>query len=99
MIQFHSKAGADVLMLQAHADKVLQALGRAPAASGIFLPEQVAEALQAFERSASEAAAAEAQTETEADEDLPDLRRRAWPLLQLLRDAQAMQVPVVWSSN
>lgn len=95
-MHFRSKAGAEVLMLQAHAEAVLRALGREPAPQGIFLPEQVDAALAAFAL-AQQAPADEA--EAEGDEPGPDLGRRAWPLLELLRGARQMAVPVTWSSS
>lgn len=97
-LRFHSKAGADVLMLDADAGRVLQALGREPAAQGIFLPEQIEEALSRFaSRPEEPSVATGAETDDEEQEPLPDLSRRAWPLLELLRAAQARGVPVTWS--
>ena len=92
---FRSKAGADVLMLDAHADAVLQALGREAAAEGIFLPEQIPAALAAFARLAQPAAEAE----EEGAEPAPGLAQRAWPLLELLRAGHHAARPVTWSSS
>lgn len=93
---FRSKAGADVLMLQADADRVLRALGRDPAPQGIVLPEQVAAALAHFAALAA-APSPPADDAEEAADPAPDLPRRAWPVLELLRAAQARGVPVTWS--
>jgi hypothetical protein len=100
MIRFHSKAGADLLMLDAHAAAVLQALGRSPAGEGIFLPEQMAEALQHFQarQAAAEPEPLAADADEETGEPLPGLAQRAWPLLDLLRRAQQLGHPVSWSS-
>lgn len=101
---FRSKAGADVFMLQADAERLLQALGRDAAAQGIFLPEQVEAAEAQFARRLAELrAAAEMQDKPADPADLPpdaaaELARRAWPLLELLRAARARGVPVTWSS-
>lgn len=103
MLRFHSKAGADVLMLDAHAGPVLQALGRKPAPAGIFLPEQIAVALQQLDsaehRNEPERQQAEPVLEPEERETPePRLRQRAWPLRELLlRAAQAGQA-VVWET-
>lgn len=102
MIRFHSKAGADVLMLSAHAQAVLRALGKAPTDQGIFEPDQVEEALLCFERALQAAASAptpEPDDDAQDASDTPDLARRAWPLLALLRRAAAAQHAVIWSSN
>jgi hypothetical protein len=93
---FRSKAGADVLMLQADAERLLRALGREPAPQGIVLPEQVEEALANFAVRSEPPASPD--DDADAAEDLaPDLARRAWPLLELLRAARARGVPVTWS--
>lgn len=95
-MHFRSKAGAEVLMLQAHAEAVLRALGREPAPQGIFLPEQIDAALDAFAQAQQRPAEA---SEPEDEEPSPDLGRRAWPLLELLRRARQKTVPVTWSSS
>lgn len=103
MIRFHSKAGADVLMLDAHAAGVLQALGRSPADQGIFLPEQIAAALAQFQIQAAVAQDLPSESPDADDGEatelpLPTLAQRAWPLLDLLRRAQQQGYPVTWSS-
>ncbi len=95
---FRSKAGADVLMLNAHADAVLPLLGREAAPEGIFLNEQIASALEAFEAFQVPPASPEIEQE-EGVEDQPDLLRRAWPLLDLLRRALAQGHSVSWIPN
>lgn len=95
---FRSKAGADVLMLDAPADAVLQALGREPAADGIFLPEQIPAALAAFAAFlAPPPPTADAEPE-ECVDPPPGLSQRAWPLLELLRAAARRGHAVTWSS-
>lgn len=94
MIRFYSKAGADVLMLEAHAGRVLSALGRDLATQGIFLPDQIPAAIVSCER-ASEKPDLQPLAD-EGAEDLPDLARRAWPVLQLLRRALEADQPVLW---
>lgn len=99
MILFRSKAGADVLMLQVHADAVLAALGREPAAEGIFLPERIEAALSHFQAQDEIRPKTQADDEDEPEQSaIPNLAQRAWPVLDLLRRAQAMDVAVTWSS-
>ena len=95
---FRSKAGADVLMLSAHADAVLPLFGREAAREGIFLHEQIAEALSTFAAVQPLPPIAEAE-QAEPVEDNPDLMRRAWPLLDLLRRALANGHSVSWTST
>jgi Domain of unknown function (DUF1840) len=97
VIRFHSKAGADVLMLQPHADAVLRALGREPAPQGIFEAASIPEALAAFAARTPDLPPTD--DEAAATEDVPDLGRRAWPLLQLLRRARDASVVLTWSSS
>ncbi|WP_374438486.1 DUF1840 domain-containing protein [Inhella sp.] len=100
MLRFHSKAGADVLMLAAHADRVLRALGREPAPQGIFLPEQIAAALHSLDRAEQLPVPDAEPDEGEANEGLPDpqLRQRAWPLRELLQRAANKNFPVLWET-
>jgi hypothetical protein len=104
LYKFKSKAGADVIMLAAHGDQALKALGREPAAQGIFqagdLPALIArgEAAIAEEQQALDRAAQEAQAEGRKAPPKPEvmLRQRLWPLLELLRVAQSANADVVW---
>jgi Domain of unknown function (DUF1840) len=108
LYKFKSKAGADVIMTGPHGDALLKQAGREPAAQGIFTPEQMAQAIANIEAAiaADEAArrADDADTdpadasETQAPRpgDRVSLRARAWPLLELLRRAQAAGHPVTW---
>jgi hypothetical protein len=97
---FRSKAGADILMVGAQAHEVLQALGREPAAQGIFRGEQIDEALRHLTQAL--AAARESPPEV-ADADEPaaaalGLQTRAWPLRALLEAARARECDVTWTS-
>lgn len=104
LYKFKSKAGADVIMLAAHGDQALQALGRQPSASGIFQSADLAglisrgEAAIAEEQQAAERAEAEARAEGRKPPPRPEvgLRQRLWPLLELLRAAQAAGTDVAW---
>lgn len=100
MLRFHSKAGADVLMLGAHAEAVLRALGREPAPQGIFLPAQVAAALASLDQAEQQTtpAAEDADEDAPPQPPAPQLRQRAWPLRELLVRAAAEGHPVVWES-
>ncbi|WP_416760486.1 DUF1840 domain-containing protein [Roseateles sp. So40a] len=104
LYKFKSKAGADVIMLAAHGDQALQALGREPSSQGIFQAADLAaliargDAAIAQEQQAHERAVAEAQAEGRKPPPAPEvaLRQRLWPLLELLRAAQAANTDVVW---
>jgi hypothetical protein len=104
LYKFKSKAGADVIMLAAHGDQALQALGRSPSAQGIFqagdLPALIArgDAAIADEQSAHERAVKDAEAEGRKPPPQHEvmLRQRLWPLLELMRAAQAAGTDVAW---
>ena len=97
---FRSKAGADILMVGAQAHEVLQALGREPAAQGIFRGDQIDAALQHLAQAL--AAVAEPPPEDpdagEPAAPVPGLQARAWPVRALLEAARVRQCDVTWTS-
>jgi len=95
--KFKSKATGDLIMLGPHGDQVLRLMGREPAAQGIIEPAAMAAALAALQ-AAVEAEAAAAAAE-DSDPDQPRavaLRQRVWPMVDMLRRAQAAGAAVVW---
>ena len=96
--RFKSKASGDVIMLAPQGDRLLRLLGREPAARGIFEPAAMPGAIAALEAAIREVeAAGEAPEEgTPPDESPVSLRRRLWPVIDMLRRAHAADVPVVW---
>ncbi len=98
MLRFHSKAGADILMLQGDGEALLRALGRELAPQGIFEPGQISELLATF--ASMQQPQVEESEQGEDDTELaPRLAARAWPLLQMLRRAALEGHPVIWSST
>ncbi|MDR2092761.1 MAG: DUF1840 domain-containing protein [Azoarcus sp.] len=112
LITFKSRAGADVIMFGEAAGQLLAVLGKdAGDAQGIVTVEQLPEAISRLQ-SAIEAEHArqnaKTATEREAVEEAEreagrsgmaasvNLAQRGWPLLDLLRRAQTVGVPVVW---
>jgi hypothetical protein len=92
--KFKSPATGDLIMLGPQGDQLLRLLGREPAPSGIIEPAAMPAALAALQ-----AAIAAAEVPTEAAEDgAPPvaLRQRLWPMVEMLRRAQAADQPVVW---
>ncbi|HOL36531.1 MAG TPA: DUF1840 domain-containing protein [Rubrivivax sp.] len=99
--KFKSKASGDLVMLGPHGDRLLRLLGREPAAQGIIEPSAMPQAIAALE-----AAIAAAQRDGEPNGGaeaaaVPDeapvlLRQRLWPVIEMLRRAQAADAPIVW---
>lgn len=97
MYKFKSKASGDVILLQAHGDAFLRAIGREPAAKGIIEPGDIAGVLQALR--AALAATPDAGTAGAAnldEEDPVSARQRWFPMVRLLEAAAAARVAVVW---
>lgn len=97
--KFRSKATGDLIMLGPHGSQVLQLMGREPAAKGII---EVAAMPDAVARLQAAVAADEAARTGKRSDDDPtradevSLRRRVWPMVQMLERAAAAAVPVVW---
>ena len=96
MYKFKSKASGDLIMLGPQGDQLLQLIGREPAAKGIIEVAAIPATLAALE-----AALAAAQPPAK-DDDEPGVERnvslhqRMWPMVEMLRQAQAAAQPVVW---
>jgi len=109
LVTFSSKAGADILMLAPHAKPLLTLIGKADdkdlLVRGVVMPELLQEAISRLEN----AMAAEPKHDVDEDQDadLPKdartvpvgLRQRAFPLLDLLKRAKGMNVPVMWEAG
>ena len=108
LYKFKTRNAGDVIMTGPVGDRVLEAAGRDPSPKGIFEPAAMPAAIAALESAiAAEDAARKATGEPAADGAEPadegtsksgalSLRQRAWPLLEMLRRAQADGEPVVW---
>ena len=102
--KFKSKAAGDVIMLAPSGDALMRVLGREPAAKGIIEVADMARALDAIQAAiaADEAERAEAEREVQSrGATLPapqgvTPRQRMWPMVEMLRRAQAAGEPVVW---
>jgi hypothetical protein len=92
--KFKSKAAGDLIMLGPNGDQLLQLLGREPAAKGIIEVADMAAAIGALQQAVRDE---EAQR---AADDAPSrgvsLRQRIWPMVEMLKRAQAAGHPVVW---
>ena len=101
---FKSKAAANLIMLQANGKRLLEIIGKDPAAPGIVLPEQMPAALLALEGALAQEDAARREAERLAGEageptDEPaevSLRQRARPFMDMLQRCQKAGESVVW---
>lgn len=103
MIRFSSPAAADVLMLDEHAKRLLELIGKAPQRGAIAadeIPAALAALRDAIERERRAAPPADGDEDEDREhEDQPppvDLARRAWPLMEMLEKAQRKGAAVSW---
>jgi len=100
--KFKSKASGDVIMLGPQGDQLLRLLGREPAAQGIIEPGAMPAAISALqaavaaEESPATGALPAAEDENDNKTTPVGLRARLWPMVEMLRRAQAAGEPVVW---
>ena len=100
--QFRSKAGPDVIMLADLTQRIFDILGRSLEHRGILTVEQLPPLITALEtailkdleeRSKSNAAE---QENTEKPKLADRLGQRAYPFLELMKQAKAKDEPVMW---
>lgn len=111
LYKFKSRATADVIMLQANGDQILQIIGKDPAAKGIISPEQMPTAIAALREAIVRSQAAEAtraaqaaSTDKEPANELDDappadpvsLHQRAAPFIDMLERCHAEDKAIVW---
>lgn len=102
LYKFKSKAAGDVVMLGPNAEQLLRLVGREPAAQGIFEVDAMPGLIQALQAAvaADEAARGGEANETPAAHggDGVSLRRRVWPLVEMLRRCHAAREVIVWGA-
>ena len=97
--KFKSKAAGDVIMLGPNGDQVLRLIGKEPAAKGIIEPAAMPAAIAAIEQAVTTDEAARQAPANERDDaphDRVSLRQRAWPLVEMMKRAQAAHQEIVW---
>ncbi len=107
LVVFRSRASAQVIMMADVAQQIFDCLQLAPAPRGVITTEQLPQAIarleQAMRSDSKQRAAAQADA-SEADAAQDDgpgeprvaLAQRIYPVLDMLRAAQARQVEVTW---
>ena len=102
LYKFKSAATGDLIMLGPHGDAMLRLLGREPSPKGIIeagdLPNAIAAlraAIEESERKSGDGGAADPSNEEDGGAAV-SLRRRLWPVIEMLERAARAGVPVVW---
>lgn len=104
--RFKSKSDGDVVMMAPVAEELLRLIGKEPAAQGIIEAAALPEALHALgsamaQSEAQDASVAARPTDPGSADDAPDddavaLNQRAWPLVEMMKRAQAEGHHIVW---
>ncbi len=96
--KFKSSATGDLIMLGPQGDQLLRLLGREPAPRGIIEVAAMPAALAALQAAIAAAEAPAAPDDGDGDDARPavGLRQRLWPMVEMLRRAQAADAAVVW---
>lgn len=103
LYEFKSKATGTVTMTGAVAERLLRIVGKEPGAKGIFTVEQMPDAIAALQ-AAIDREKREPTPEANEDDDERDdarpatvsLAQRAWPLIDMMRDAHKAGQPITW---
>jgi Domain of unknown function (DUF1840) len=105
-VTFKSQATGPLLMLSAHAEALLLALGKTAGAPGILEVADMPAALTLLRGLADEPAAEPVPVPTPDDGEAPEapgfadeavsLRQRAVPFIRMIEQAQAGGQPIVW---
>ena len=97
--KFKSKASGDLIMLGPNGDAMLRILGREPQPKGIIEPAAMAGAIVAIEKALAQAKAVQKAADASqavSSSSGVSLQQRLWPMLEMLRRAQAAAQPIVW---
>ena len=95
--KFKSKATGDVIMLGPNGDQLLQLLGREPSPKGIIEVADMGAAIDALQGAVkAEEARMASDEEGAAPHSGVSLRQRLWPMIEMLKQAQAQKEAVVW---
>ena len=97
LFKFKSKNAGDVIMLEANGRKVLEVIGKDAGATGIILAAQMPAAINALKEAiAVEELHAGNHDENVVHEDLPGLRQRAVPFIDMLERNHKAASDVTW---
>ena len=100
--QFRSKAGPDVIMLADLTKRIFDILGRPLEPRGILTVEQLPDLITALETAILKDLEERSKAKSDAEEGaekpkLADrLGQRAYPFLELMKQAKAKDEPVMW---
>jgi len=99
MYKFKSKAAGDLIMTQPVGDRVLSLIGKAVTPQGIIEVEQLPAAMSALEAAvAAESPKPDSGDDGSSKADRVSLRQRVWPMVEMMKRAQAEGQPITWGT-
>lgn len=106
LITFRSPASPDVVMLKNLAQYLMSLIGKHLGVRGVIPRDELPRAIARLETAISEEARADVVQESlyhlpdvhghTADEDHRGLAQRAWPLLDMMREARKQNADILW---
>ena len=93
LYKFKCKATGDLIMLGPNGDQLLRLIGREPSSKGIVETDAMSMAITALQEAV---AAEEAQRVEPAKSSEVGMRQRVWPMIEMMKRAQAANEPIVW---
>lgn len=104
LVVFKSKAAAEVMMLADHAKPLLEIAGKDWSPRGVFTTEQLPGAISRLEAAMHGEPAPRGYADREdrekesAELNHVTVGQRAYPLVDMMREAQKMHVDVMWET-
>lgn len=104
LYKFKSTAAGDLIMLEPNGRRVLEIIGKDAGLTGIILPEQMVDAQTAIQQAvqreeAQQQAAvleAKAQGKSAPTFESVGLRKRAWPMVEMLQRCAKEKAAITW---
>ena len=97
--KFKSRATGDLIMTQPVAERVLALIGKDRTPQGIIEVGQMAAAMAALEAAvAAEAPQGAGEDGGAGKADRVSLRQRVWPMVEMIKRAQAEGQPITWGT-
>ena len=97
--KFKSRATGDLIMTQPVGERVLELIGKDNAPQGIIEVGQMPAAIGALESAvAAEAPQGGGDDDAAGKADRVSLRQRVWPMVEMMKRAQAEGQPITWGT-
>ncbi|MBL8318644.1 MAG: DUF1840 domain-containing protein [Burkholderiaceae bacterium] len=94
--KFKSQATSDLIMLGPNGDQLLRLIGREPSAKGIIEPQAMFAAIADLQQAVAAEEADRERGDAPRRPDAVSLRQRVWPMIEMMKRAQAAGEPIVW---